>query len=213
MAINRIPEVPSMDDAAQVDAYYTADRETYKYMFYQGYLAAKKLVPNSILDIGCGPGDITKIFADIHPDTPITGIDTSSEMLALAQERDNLKFKQVSITDINEHYDRVISSLALHHFTDPMEFWNGVKQVNPRDVYIVDLIRPDTEERVEELVNEKSYSTEFKKDFENSLRSAFTIEEINTQLKEARLDLTVIEIDQYNLGMDLVLITGIMKEV
>lgn len=209
--IKRIPERQSMDDAKQANEYFNADRDSYKYMYKSGYIAAKKQVPNSIIDIGCGNGDLTKVIAKLYNySVPVTGIDISAEMLYHAPKADNLTFKQMSITDVDTHYDRLISSLALHHFHDPMEFWNGVKKIAPRDIFIVDLLRPNTEERVQELVNQKTCTDYFKQDFENSLRAAFTIDEINTQLEQAGLSFDVFEVDQYNLGMDLVLIAGIL---
>lgn len=208
--MERIVEKETMDDNEQVQAYFEANRETYMYMFKVGYCSAKKKVPDSLLDIGCGPGDLTLEFAKLHPDIPVTGIDTSAEMLALAGERENLTFKQISVTDVTDRYDRIISSLALHHFHDPMDFWNSIKRINPRDVYIIDLVRPETEEEIQRFINGKPYTPEFKKDFENSLRAAFTIDEIKEQLKEVGFEkLTVMEIEEiYSINMPMVLITG-----
>jgi ubiquinone/menaquinone biosynthesis C-methylase UbiE len=211
--MKRVVEKESMDDSKQVQAYFEAKRETYMYMFKIGYCTAKKKVPDSLLDIGCGPGDLTLEFAKLHPDIPVTGIDTSAEMLALAEERDNLTFKQISVTEVTDRYDRIISSLALHHFHNPMDFWNSIKRINPRDVYIIDIVRPETEEKLQQIINAKPYTPEFKLDYENSLRAAFTIEEIKEQLNEVGFEkLHVMEVDQQNLNMDLVLITGAMLD-
>jgi trans-aconitate methyltransferase len=208
--IERIVEPQSMDDIEQANAYFDADREAYKYMFKIAYSTAKTLPPINIIDVGCGNGDLTKAIAELYDySVPVTGIDTSAEMLAHAPTAKNLTFKQQSISDAGK-YDRLISSLALHHFHDPMQFWNGVKNIAPRDIFVIDLLRPNSEERLQELVQNKECSDCFRKDFENSLRAAFTLDEINTQLAQANLSFDVFEVDQYNLGMDLVLIAGMV---
>lgn len=206
--MDRIVEPEIMSDPDQVQSYYDTDREQYKYLFKIGYVSTKKQVPNSMIDLGCGPGDLTLDMAKLHPTTKVVGVDSSKEMLSLAKTQDNVEFKNMSITDVTEQYDRVISSMTLHHFHNPMDFWNSIKRISPKDVYIVDLLRPKSEEDVQELVAAKECSDLFKIDFENSLRAAFTIDEIKEQLKEADLNLTVLEIDQFHLKMDLVLIVG-----
>ncbi len=41
--------------------------------------------PPHIADLGCGPGNVTAVLADRWPDAHITGLDSSTEMLATAQ--------------------------------------------------------------------------------------------------------------------------------
>lgn len=40
--------------------------------------------PESIVDLGCGPGNSTRVLADQWPDAQLTGIDSSQEMIAAA---------------------------------------------------------------------------------------------------------------------------------
>jgi trans-aconitate 2-methyltransferase len=40
--------------------------------------------PRSVVDLGCGPGDLTTTLASRWPGTPVTGIDSSPEMIAKA---------------------------------------------------------------------------------------------------------------------------------
>ena len=42
--------------------------------------------PESILDLGCGPGNSTKVLKDKFPNAKIIGADNSNEMLAKARE-------------------------------------------------------------------------------------------------------------------------------
>ncbi len=45
--------------------------------------------PAVVVDLGCGPGDLTLTLADRWPDAHVTGIDSSPEMLARAREIDS----------------------------------------------------------------------------------------------------------------------------
>ena len=54
------------------------------------YLSVKMLdIPkkSNILDLCCGTGDFTKIFAKFHPDAKIIGLDSSIEMIKLAKNK------------------------------------------------------------------------------------------------------------------------------
>ena len=42
--------------------------------------------PDSILDLGCGPGNSTKVLKDRFPNARIVGADNSDEMLEKARE-------------------------------------------------------------------------------------------------------------------------------
>src|SRR4030095_8855226 len=42
--------------------------------------------PRSIYDLGCGPGNITRMLAERWPDARVVGIDSSAAMLAKARK-------------------------------------------------------------------------------------------------------------------------------
>ncbi len=209
--MERIVEPEIMTGAQQARSYHQNDRNQIKHLFKISYQTAKKTAPATLVDLGCGPGDLTYEIAEFHPNTKVTGIDNSSEMLSFAKTRDNLEFKQMPITEVTENYARVISSLTLHHFHNPLDFWNSIKRIAPRDVFILDFLRPESEEQLQETIAYREYLDEdFKKDFENSLRACFTVDEIRQQLAECNLDLTIVEVDQYHLKAGLVVIAGMV---
>ena len=74
-----------------------------------------------ILDLGCGPGNITKKVLERYPQAEITCLDLSENMIEIAKEKLS-EYKTIKYivgdftkTDITEKYDAIISSLALHH--------------------------------------------------------------------------------------------------
>ena len=77
---------------------------------------------DSVLDLGCGPGDML----DYLPDVDYLGIDLSPKYVAEAQRRHRrrarARFVQMDVralTDIGERFDLVLAQGLLHHFSDP----------------------------------------------------------------------------------------------
>ena len=74
--------------------------------------------PNSILDIGCGPGNSTNQLAAFFPDADILGIDSSDSMLRTAlQTYPNLSFRKCLVPDELDtltSYDLIFSNACLH---------------------------------------------------------------------------------------------------
>jgi hypothetical protein len=86
-------------------------------------------------------------------------------------------------------YDAVVSNSLLHHLHRPEVLWETVRQcAGPAAaVAVMDLVRPESEDRVEALV--RAYAAEapevLRRDFRNSLFAAFTEEEVRRQLDAA----------------------------
>ena len=77
-----------------------------------------------ILDLGCGMGDLCKIFAD-NKAQKIIGVDISDKMLQIAKKRTqdyaNIQLFHSAIEDFetkDNQFDLVVSSLALHYVQD-----------------------------------------------------------------------------------------------
>ncbi len=71
--------------------------------------------PKKIIDIGCGPGNSTKILHEIYPQASIVGIDSSPNMIAKAKEDNpDLDFCICDALSLVGHYDIIYSNACLH---------------------------------------------------------------------------------------------------
>lgn len=194
--MRRTPEPEIMLDQKQSESYFKNDRDKPKRLFNHFHLRMMDPIgKGSIVDLGCGPGDLTLEVSQANPEATIDAIDASPAMLGLVSMASQVTFKQMMITDVNDTYDRVISSMTLHHFHNPLEFWETVKRIGSKDVFVFDMIRPMNEADLFSIIDANGPFTDevFKLDFENSLRASFTAKEITEQLEKVGLDLQVRE--------------------
>lgn len=77
-----------------------------------------KIEPNTILDIGCGPGNSTRKLFDRFPDAKIFGIDSSENMLKKARQNyPDIEFEKCSVPeglDEIKNVDLIFSNACLH---------------------------------------------------------------------------------------------------
>lgn len=83
----------------------------------------KALSPKSILDLGCGSGNSTKVLKHAFPTARITGADNSEEMLSKARERHpDIEFINADASgdlhEIAEKYDIVFSNACIQWLPD-----------------------------------------------------------------------------------------------
>jgi trans-aconitate 2-methyltransferase len=74
----------------------------------------------SVVDLGCGTGELTARLADNLPHSDVLGIDSSAEMLERAAQyaRNGLRFEQGSIDVVEGEWDLVFSHAAIHWIED-----------------------------------------------------------------------------------------------
>lgn len=202
--IDRIPEPELMDDPAQALAYARADFEQPHSQFIEQFRACFPDWPGAgyVLDLGCGPGDICRRFAQAYPATHIHGVDATVAMLHIGRE--DLRTAQLDqrIELIKgylpgamlprEHYDAVISNSLLHHLHDPQALWQSILRhaVPGAPVFVMDLRRPDSREQAQELLNLYAANEPelLRTDFYNSLLASYRVEEVEVQLLVAGID-------------------------
>ena len=209
--MDRIPEAELMEDEEQAKAYAFADFSVAHHLFIKNFQQKFADINSSlndvVLDLGCGSCDITRRFSHAYPDAGFHAIDGAAAMLKHAaelNEQENLTHKiklvQGCLPDIKlpqQFYHLIISNSLLHHLHDPFVLWKTIQQhVKPyAHVFVMDLIRPVDEQTVKFLSDEyiKNESDQLKTDFENSLRAAFTIDEVRQQLDETGLEKLMVE--------------------
>ncbi len=192
-----------MNDEAQALAYAQANFDEPHDMFIQVFKDTfpEAKVSGHILDLGCGPADISIRFAQAHPDCEIDGLDGASRMLAQgklaiqkAQLQDRIHLLEGLLPGANlprDNYDVIISNSLLHHLHEPDVLWESIKEygLSGTRVFIMDLMRPETEKVARELVD--LYASDepqvLRDDFYHSLCAAFLPEEIQSQLVFAGL--------------------------
>lgn len=217
--MERICEPELMDDAAQAQAYAEADFAAGDAAMVERMLERFDdgsdtcgLGPR-IVDLGCGPGNITFRLADRCSGSLVLGIDGSEPMLAIAEARRRVdagwryavRFLQAVLPAIDHAaaalpagdrpeagFSAVVSNSLLHHLHDPAVLWDAVRRLAAPGaaVYLQDLRRPATPEAADALAAAEMASAPevLRRDYRHSLQAAFTVEEVAAQLARAGLE-------------------------
>lgn len=226
MIMKRSLEPELMQDLLQVKAYAEADFSKSddsllkcidEYLLREG----RRIVSKSlIVDIGCGPGNITERLYAKWPSAEIVGVDGSESMLALARNRANnrnlcngsgtITYFRCDISSIvdgsfnlGKPADLIVSNSLLHHIHTPHKFWEATKALSKKGSihFHRDLRRPFSLDEACTLqkIHLSSSPEVLVKDYLASLQAAFTVEEVQFQLSNAGLDqLKVYEVaDRY----------------
>lgn len=217
--MNRVLEPELMEDVEQVIAYAEADFEQPHSEFIKRLNAFVTDLRDSgnALDLGCGPGDISRRFANAFPLYSIDAVDGSKAMIdyALSTKVEmplQLNFIHGKLLDVvlpKLTYDIIFSNSLLHHLPEPQVLWQTIKQCAKSGTHIIvmDLLRPDTTLMAKALVETYAATAPkiLQRDFYCSLLAAFTVEEISQQMLEAGLSLTIEQISDRH-----VFISGIL---
>ena len=218
--MKRIPEPELMNDPAHAAVYAGNDLKDAYWLFEQCYL---KFFPDiepesTILDLGCGPAGIPIRLAQRFPECIIHGVDGAPAMLEQAQIAVTEKGLEQQIqlfcgtlperlTLPRKQYDVILSNSFLHHLARPMVLWDGVLEYggSKAAILVIDLIRPDTEEKLSSIIDHYMADAPslLQRDMECSLRSAFTMTEVSSQLEEADLlqCLTVVQVSPFQFAV------------
>ncbi len=217
--MERIVEPELMDDPLQARAYAEADFDHSDQAFTERFLAllgqpfplarprppAPALVsaPGAgIVDLGCGPGNISFRLAAALPRARVLGLDGAASMVALAAEHQQhhpgawplLCFQQLKLPLIDPAalggpFAAVVSNSLLHHLHDPQVLWQAVGQLAAPGamIYIKDLRRPASAAAADALTecHAAGAAAVLRRDFRASLAAAFTAAEVEAQLARA----------------------------
>jgi 2-polyprenyl-3-methyl-5-hydroxy-6-metoxy-1,4-benzoquinol methylase len=198
--IDRICESQLMEKEEQVISWNNAHRH-YIVRGFVEWFRYRKDKSGIIVDAGCGTGLLGVELLSEFPELKIKAYDGSELMIKYANEnikKNNLENSYEAslsmIEDIGPIDDckTIISMGVLHHYEDPMIFWNSLKSISskPGSVWmIIDLVRPESRDELNEIlytIETKSSST-YIDDLKKSLYAAFSKQEVEDQLSSLGL--------------------------
>jgi SAM-dependent methyltransferase len=202
--MQRVTEPELMDEPSQAEAYAAADFAEAHERIVEGfgvYFPGIEIAGH-VLDLGCGPGEISFRFAARFPGASVTGVDGSAAMIELARQRqgretgtgDRVRFIEALIPDASlpaGPYAAIISNSLLHHLHRPAVLWETIAAYASAGtrIYVADLRRPPTTAVARRMV--ESYAAGepevLRRDFYHSLCAAFEPREVEAQLEAAGL--------------------------
>lgn len=198
--MQRTPEPEIMDGVDQCDAYAMADFTEVNTNFVEDALLTFADRPiRTLIDLGCGPADITVRLCRALPELRATAVDASQPMLDFggravreAGLADRLMLHATALPLPSPHhgFDAVISNSLLHHLPEPNVLWEEIiRQAHHEGerstvVHVMDLRRPSSESEAQSIVDQYAADEPevLRTDFFNSLLAAYTADEVRTQL-------------------------------
>ena len=203
----RIPEPEVMNDPLQVDAYAAADFSSTDQTVVERVAmllqASAASFPDQarLLDLGCGPGNITALLAQRWPHCSVLGLDAADRMIAVADERrraagvssERLSYGKapLPLRQAGQPADLIVSNSLLHHLHDPQQLWSSLIPLASARCLVLhrDLRRPNSEASIDRLCHRHvaDAPSVLQRDYRASLHAAFTVEEVRAQLLHAGL--------------------------
>jgi dTDP-glucose pyrophosphorylase/ubiquinone/menaquinone biosynthesis C-methylase UbiE len=211
----RTPEAELMTDEELADAYAAADlsdlNEPVVAEFRRRF---PRFRHGRLLDLGCGTADMAIRFANAFESVVVHGVDASGTMLSYGEravrrarlsKRVTLEERYIPDPSLEaEAFDAVVSNNLLHHLADPSALWQTVVRCAKPSapVMVADLHRPPDENTARAIVERHGAQARpvLQQSFFDSLRAAYTVDEIRSQLDAAGLEQFRVErIDEVHL--------------
>ena len=204
--MQRVPEPELMDDSDQAAAYgsadfSTGDDHTLRLILSLVERTASGVTPRRVIDLGCGPGNITLRLSDAFPGAEVIGVDGAAPMLHLARARAasmkhpphfiESSLQQLLDSDWENTADLIVSNSLLHHLHQPDLLWSLTRRLAAAGCRVLhrDLRRPGNPSELDRL--QREYLSDAPpvliQDFRASLAAAFEPDEVMSQLKRAGL--------------------------
>jgi len=229
--MERIPEPELMVEKKQVISYDKAD-------FSEGevnlinqinyYLLRKNISlgeKDLIVDLGCGPGNISEKLAIKWPNTEVVGIDGSKEMILRAEYNKSISTNQKKLKNLRyicsdikniksnnfllkKRISLLVSNSLIHHITNLEDFFNTIRSLSSNITvnFHKDLKRPFDEKSALELKAQCStkYNEILTNDYYASLRASYTFKE----LKNFTLENDLSSLDVFEDGDNYLIVYG-----
>lgn len=119
-----------------------------------------------VLELGCGPGNITRYILNKRPDLNILGLDLAPNMIALAKQNVPLaRFEIMNIKDIgqlDDIYDAIVSGFCMPYLSKE-ENLNLLKDIqkllNPNGILYLSTIAGDYDKSAYETSSDGQFKT------------------------------------------------------
>lgn len=204
--MERIPEPELMDEEAQARAYAEGAFDEPHEQFVSMFLDRFGPVCGRVLDLGCGPADVTIRFARRNPECRVLGVDGASTMIRLGNAAVSAAGLDGAVELLRAYlpggipggrFEAVISNSLLHHLAEPTVLWQTIRDHSApgAPVFVMDLMRPESASQVDALVAQYAAGEPpvLRHDFRASLFAAYRPDEVQRQLATAGLSQLQVE--------------------
>jgi len=229
--MERIPEPELMKKKEQVNSYDEADfsegelnliNQINHYLLKKNISLSEK---DLIVDLGCGPGNISQKLALKWPNTEVIGIDGSKEMIVRAEHNKKISTNQKNLKNlryicsdikdmkldnplIKKKITLLVSNSLIHHINNLEDFFNTIRSLSSNITvnFHKDLKRPLDEKSALELKEQCStkYNEILTNDYYASLRASYTFKELRNYTLENDLS----SLDVFEDGDDYLIVYG-----
>ena len=194
----RVPEPDLvMENAAQTSAYSQAGEKggvlAFLYFYNALQITSVLQAGDRVLDLACGPANQLMQIARLNPEVRFVGLDASPTMLEHAKSTlaragtDNVELVQgdmmhlVNLADAS--MDCVICTMSLHHLPNVAALGATLREVRrvlkPQGrCYLMDFGRLKRLATQRFFADDLRQSAQFTEDYFNSLRAAFSVQEL-----------------------------------
>jgi ubiquinone/menaquinone biosynthesis C-methylase UbiE len=152
----RVPEASGVEPRALTWLYALITQAPMMGTIYRSTIAgvlSQRVCQGQGLDLGTGPGYVALEVAGRQPELQMVGLDLAAHMVARARrqaERAGLDGRIAwpqgdghALPFVDDSFDQVVSSFALHHWADPLRVLDEIARVLKPDgrYYITDVCR------------------------------------------------------------------------
>lgn len=184
--MKRIPEPELMLDPEQCRIYNEVlsdkDNPSIKSFInvYDLFIDIKK---GHIVDLGTGSANFIIKLVKKYPKLKVTCYEGSAAMIDIANKNIKAERLENNITMVHEdmfnahgEYDAVLANRVLHHVNNTEAFWQLIDRLSNK-LLVCDIVRPT----LQVFENFLSHEHGYEEDLVNSLRAAYTIDEVLEQ--------------------------------
>jgi ubiquinone/menaquinone biosynthesis C-methylase UbiE len=195
----RVPEPDLvMESVAQTSSFSQAGEKggvlAFLYLYNALQITSVLQAGDRVLDLACGPAHQLTQIARLNPDVCFVGLDASPTMLQCAQSTlahagvSNVELVQgdmIRLSNLEDaSMDGVICTMSLHHLPDQTALCAALHEVRrvlkPQGrVYLMDFGRLKLLGTQRFFADDLRQSAQFTEDYFNSLRAAFSVEELS----------------------------------